>query len=249
VRLLVPAIHCLCHYGDGAAMHGILPLLWMMSFERWNKKCKNLTSNKTFPFRSLSKALVRDSAARYFRWRSQTPEVVPSMGLYGSCKHVDIGHDISSQILLTCGCQVHQTQVCDYKHAIIAGKHFGAGESLMLRRRCGSVVTAVVRGRSMYGLVKSFLRVHCPCHMCHDFVSLTWFPAPTYPDGDPLTVCIDITDIDINNLDTVDVIPMNTIQPSRIAVEIDYRYNKMFMMRMEGLDTLPVPYRRRIIIT
>ena len=32
VRLLVPAIHCLCHYGDGAAIHGILRLLWMISF-------------------------------------------------------------------------------------------------------------------------------------------------------------------------------------------------------------------------
>ena len=30
--LLVPAIHCLCHYGDGAELHGLLRLLWMISF-------------------------------------------------------------------------------------------------------------------------------------------------------------------------------------------------------------------------
>ena len=32
VCLLVPAIHCLLHYADGAAIWGLLRLLWMMSF-------------------------------------------------------------------------------------------------------------------------------------------------------------------------------------------------------------------------
>ena len=32
VALLVPATHCLCHYGDGAEAHGILKLLWMIAF-------------------------------------------------------------------------------------------------------------------------------------------------------------------------------------------------------------------------
>ena len=32
VRKLVPALHCLCHYGDGALVHGLLRLYWMMSF-------------------------------------------------------------------------------------------------------------------------------------------------------------------------------------------------------------------------
>ena len=32
VRLLVPAIHTLVHYADGADMHGLLKLLWMISF-------------------------------------------------------------------------------------------------------------------------------------------------------------------------------------------------------------------------
>ena len=32
VCLLVPAFHCLCHYGDGALMHGLLRLFWMMAF-------------------------------------------------------------------------------------------------------------------------------------------------------------------------------------------------------------------------
>lgn len=93
VKKLVPALHCLVHYADGTALHGILKLFWMMSFgmslshphclarnhhqhhnhtctsERYNKKCKNLTSNKKFPFESLANSLVRDATARFQRWR------------------------------------------------------------------------------------------------------------------------------------------------------------------------------------
>ena len=32
IRKLVPATHCLVHYPDGAAQHGILRMYWMMSF-------------------------------------------------------------------------------------------------------------------------------------------------------------------------------------------------------------------------
>jgi len=32
VCLIVPAIHCLCHYADGAERHGLLRLLWMINF-------------------------------------------------------------------------------------------------------------------------------------------------------------------------------------------------------------------------
>jgi len=32
ISVLVPALHCFCHYADGAEMHGLLRLLWMMNF-------------------------------------------------------------------------------------------------------------------------------------------------------------------------------------------------------------------------
>lgn len=32
VCLIVPAVHTLCHYADGADLHGLLKLLWMISF-------------------------------------------------------------------------------------------------------------------------------------------------------------------------------------------------------------------------
>ena len=32
VCVIVPALHCFCHYADGADLHGLLKLLWMISF-------------------------------------------------------------------------------------------------------------------------------------------------------------------------------------------------------------------------
>lgn len=32
ISCIVPAIHCLCHYADGAELHGLLRLLWMINF-------------------------------------------------------------------------------------------------------------------------------------------------------------------------------------------------------------------------
>ena len=32
VSCIVPAVHCLCHYADGAELHGLLRLLWMINF-------------------------------------------------------------------------------------------------------------------------------------------------------------------------------------------------------------------------
>ena len=37
ISLIVPALHCFCHYADGADMHGLLRLLWMMNFGSYLK--------------------------------------------------------------------------------------------------------------------------------------------------------------------------------------------------------------------
>ncbi len=91
----------------------------------------------------------------------------------------------------------------------------------------------------MYGLVKKFIRVCCIHLHYRDFAILSWLPPPTYPDNDPLTVKISTLGIDVNNLHHVSVLPLNSIQPSRVLVEIDRRHDCLFVMRMEGLDTLP----------
>ena len=79
LMLLKPALHCLSHYAEGTEMHGILRLLWMMGFERLNKKCKNLTANKHLPFESLANSLVRDATAYHHRWMGRG-DTVREMG-------------------------------------------------------------------------------------------------------------------------------------------------------------------------
>ena len=243
VLLLMPALHCLCHYGYGAALWGLLKLLWMISFERYNKKCKNLTSNKKFPLRSLANALVRDAVARYYRWRrGESPTRVPKLvktQVTGQGKPAVLPRAISIQIRLTCGCRVATSSVYSHDLALIGNKKFHADEPLIASTRCGSVIVRVMGdGGSVYGLAKTFLRVICKCVRVHDFVVVTWLPRPVYPDGDPLTVQIKLGGIDVNNMNNKTVSSLNDIQPSRVIVGIDTTYDCLYPMRIDGTDVL-----------
>ena len=210
--------------------------------ERWNKKCKNLTSNKKLPFESLDNSLVRDATARYFRWKRGCPptRVMKTWrtAICGQSTTYVLSPEERSKIRVRCGCMAQRWSVCSHRIATVGGKRFSAGESLRVAKRCGSVVTTVVGGRSRYGLVKRFVRVLCRCPSMYDFAILTWFPYPVYPDRDPLTVRIDMNGVDMNDIGIVDVISLYDIQPSRVAVEIDIEHDSMYMMRLEGLDTM-----------
>jgi len=214
--------------------------------ERYNKKCKNFTANNNEPISSLANALVRDGTARYFRWRRAAritrTDKIPITELMGKGKLTELPdcfHD-SIQTLLQCGCRVDHSTVHQHNVGKIGGKRFTSGEVLRVRRRCGSVVTMVSGGKSVYGLIKKFYRIYCECSSFIDFVIVTWFPHPHYPDRDPLTVEIDIRGLDVNNITRICVVPLHHIQPSRIAVEMNTEHNKMFMLRMDGIDTNPL---------
>ena len=243
ICLLKPSIHCLCHYGDGAALWGLLRLLWMMHFERYNKKCKNLTANKRFPFRSLASALVRDGIARYYRWRrSDLPTRVENevkTGFCGDGKPFFLTQMLSNQFNLTCTCRVENSMIFSHVLAHVGGKRFTAGEPLIAGKRCGSVIIRNMRGRSVYGLAKRFVRIVCGCLRVHNFVVVTWLPRPVYPDGDPLTVNIHLdTGVDVNRMDNFTVSSLNDIQPSRVIVSIDVTNNSLTMMRIDGTDII-----------
>ena len=167
---------------------------------------------------------------------------VPTTSVTGKCKMIAVDADVSGgmQPYLQCDCRVTHSTVYVHKYAEIGGKRFNAGETLRVGVRCGSVFTLVRDGRSMYGLIKSFFRVQCGCRMFTDFAYVTWFPTPCYPDGDPLTVRIVLNGLDINNIPDKHIVSLNDIQPSRICAEIDTVHDCMIMMRMEGIDTMPL---------
>ena len=164
--------------------------------------------------------------------------------MYGVSKitdNVPPGVRIAMQGYLECGCRLDQSSLRSYTTARIGGRHFTAGERLVVGVRCGSVVTRVTGGRSVYGLLRNLYRVLCQCNRYIDLGVFSWFPFPTYPDKDPLTVRIDLNGLnDINNIGGEDVVPLYDIQPSRIGVELDYLHDCMYMLRMEGIDKMPV---------
>lgn len=169
----------------------------------------------------------------------QTTHSVSLAQVGGTSKEVHVPDNVVQRMSLPCGCVVAGCNTFQYSKAKIGGRDFTAGEKLIAGRRCGSVVTSTISGRSMYGLVKQFLHVVCGCLRFHDFAVLTWFPRPTYPDSGPLTVRVGLDDIaDVNNVIAVDAIGLYDIEPSRVAVELDPRHNCMFMLRLEGTDTM-----------
>ena len=101
--------------------------------------------------------------------------------------------------------------------------------------RCGSIFTAKIDGRSLYGKILRFVRV-----VCSNFGTVTelavveWFPAPVYPDGDPLLVRIDLDNEPEPADAPTNVLYLNEIDPSRVLYEIDE--SSIYMMRVEGLD-------------
>ena len=69
-----------------------------------------------------------------------------------------------------------------------------------------------------------------------DFAFITWFGKPTYPDGDPLTVDIDLHGDPIPG---PKIIVIDEIDPARILYKVDRGRHRMSMMRIEGLNVSP----------
>ena len=146
----------------------------------------------------------------------------------------------SIQGYLKCGCRLDRCGICEYFRAKIGGKSFTSGEKLSVGTRCGSITTMVTGGRSVYGRIKNFYRVMCECDYVIDFTLITWFPFPTYPDSDPLTIKILLGGLNVNNIPGTNVVPLYDLQPSRIGVEIDNVHSCMYMLRFDGIDTNPL---------
>ena len=124
--------------------------------------------------------------------------------------------------------------------AVVLGVKFTAGEPLTgVRkkgwgtRRCSSVFTAVVGGRSRYGLIRKLIeRVD---GSGNQFAVVSWLPIPTYPYGHPLTVCIRDGDRvgDVHSL-----LDIECIDPCNVGVERCDNESCYYVYRLEGLDTM-----------
>ena len=107
-------------------------------------------------------------------------------------------------------------------------------------RHCGSVVTMISGGKSVYGLLKN-------CYECVVNVRISWILLLLTGSYTlvilmviPLTVTIGIGGLDIDNPTRLSVVSLYHIQSSRVTVELDHDNNLMCMLRMEGTDTNPI---------
>lgn len=132
------------------------------------------------------------------------------------------------------GCDVDILSVNSYEIAYILNVHFKAGE-WGKRPWCGSVITCVLDGRSLYARVNRFLHVdgdHCP-----GYASVSWFSEPEYLFDNPLVVRVTDDGDDLRRKYGC-IISINSIDPSRVMVELPHPpLIHYYMMRDSGYDT------------
>ena len=123
-----------------------------------------------------------------------------------------------------------------HKRVTIGGTRFTAGNSIrgVKRRnekmnRCGSVVTILSGGRSLYAWVIRFLR-YDRLHVAH----VSWLPTPDYPTGSPMIVRL-MRDGPKPRLPCI--VPLIDIDPTHVVVL--HEQTCMYMMRLNGIDTMP----------
>ena len=205
---------------------------------------KGLVKNPQKPEINLAKAATRDSAAQFLQLQSATPrfrrnhphpQMPHSCVLWGrQSTYIPTRLEIAD--LRMCGCpRIEHLSVTEFSIAYILNVHFKAGEWGNYPR-CGSVVTVVMNGRSLYARVNRFLRVdgdECPGYAC-----VSWFSEPHYLFDGEVPMGVRVTE-DGRRIDREvgSIVRITQIDPSPIIVERDLVNRVFFMMRDTGYDT------------
>ena len=136
---------------------------------------------------------------------------------------------------------IRNNLVC-FPRANICGVEFTADQRLDGDRfgRCGSLITCVVNGQSMYGRVIKFFQLLC-CQGDPNnslFAYIEWLCVPEYPMGDtPLVVRVsDNGPVCLAS----SVVSIFDIDPSRIIIERCDDEFAHYVCRIEGLDVVKI---------
>ena len=95
--------------------------------------------------------------------------------------------------------------------------------------RCTSVITLVRGGRSLCVWVKRFMHFD-RLHVAH----VSWLPLPDYPTGSPVVVRL-VRDNPKPNEDCI--VSLIDIDPTHVTIL--HEDTCMYMLRMNGIDTMP----------
>lgn len=259
---LNPGMKHFVHYPAFTKTHGILRILWMMAFERcvrWrgggggmkltitfthhrlNKYNKSLIKNPHTCEVNLVKAASRDMAAHFNNLKRDTESVIPRLPHQCVlCGRETLCHPTDKELadLRLQGVDVQALSVSEFKIAYILNVHFKAGEWGQ-SPWCGSVVTCVIGGRSLYAHVLRFLTVEGDD--CPGYASVCWFGAPVYlfDYETPLGVCVSEDGGEVEREVGTCVLRITQIDPSPVIVEREVCNGRFFMMRDSGYDTRP----------
>lgn len=186
---------------------------------------------------NLSANFGIDAACNYDRLASKScasPEdnlhicVLSAKNLYASVSEKEF------EDLLVLGCPVRDPdELSVYRIAMIMGKHFKAGEWGMYPR-CGSVITCVIHGRSLYARVLNFVKVDTGDDGCPGYACVCWFSEPVYINSLCPRVNLDGSDIE---REVGRVIRITQIDPSQVSIEVVPGSDDFFMIRDSGYDT------------
>ena len=205
---------------------------------RYNKYVKNLVRDMHQAEVNLAKNVAIDSAVNYYYLEKARHYDVKSDPCHICFLRSEIDGDVTEEEfenLQHLGCPVNDPyDVRSFNIAMILGKHFKAGEwgdgkSI----RCGSVVTCVINGRSLYARVLKFMKVDgdlCPGH-----ASVRWFSDPTFVN--PLCPFVTLDGSDIEREVGVNVLRITQIEPCQVSVMRSVSGDKFFMIRDSGYDT------------
>lgn len=203
---------------------------------RFNKHVKNLVRNASQPEAHLANSATQYAGAKFFNF-ARALRFDFNVAREHNCvlsvptKCLPLSTEVLGDLRLL-DCDVDSLAVSTFAVAHIMGIHFRANEWLT-GNRCGSVVTCVVDGQSLYARVIQFLKVDND--VCPGYAIVEWFSVPQYPYHAWLVpVCtLDGHEIDDTN---GSVIRITDIQPSQITVGRNTTNDLFFMMRDSGYD-------------
>ena len=234
---LNPGMHHFCHYAEFTLTHGCLRRYWMMGFERYNKYLRQLVRNNKDPEAHLANSVSIDAAAAYLEL-SVDERYEVAKAFHHTCslrlKQKFVGptwKELADLRILGVGTDALSINI--YSIANILGRHFKGGE-WGKHPFCGSVITCVMNGRSVYGRVQRFISVDGD--PSPGYASMLWFGEPVYPFNNPLVVCVDDKPEKLDEEIGV-IIPITRIDPSRVVVE-PTNDGRFMMMRQSGYDTI-----------
>ena len=232
VATLNPASHHFSHYGHQTSYLGILRWMAMWSFERNNKHIKGMVHNNRYTLTSLAKAVQMNIATRFISIANM--DVSHARRLKCSC-YLSLRR--AGKVLLSRREQIDLAilginnfeDIHAFEIAYILGEHFRAGE--WGRVRCGSVITTIFDGRSRYCYVKKFFKVQGK-----RFARVEWLSVPTYPHApNRLKVIVTRLTDEEQNLHP-QFLPLEKIEPCKVAVIPNRDRVHFFMLRSKGYD-------------